>query len=715
MSEFVGLTKSELLSSYGNSEAADRVLLMAVKELPSAASALAREAYNDPLGTAWHVTKTAGSGLVFGAALGYIIPGRGPTAAILAAAFTAPAISGAYQRVNQARLDATRSNANLEAIAHQLARDTVSGTADFAVGMAGGLAGARLGREIAMSDTGAGRFAQSAQRLVLSAENKVMNQARSLFSGRQSAGQAQDMTVDFRDPNTQFERLDSMSWAKRQQSLLNYRLDQYTAADPQMKMHYGSLHGHSVYSDGMGKPAEIYARAKEIGLDFTAITDHSHKAARGGVKPGDPRYPGQQKVPTVAENPAYYVETINAANEATVPGKFVGIYGVEMGTIGKVGSKGQSGVNHINVFQTDTFFETVKPPRQSFLAEQTPKVEKIIDGDYKALVNHLDKIKDATGGRPVVQLNHPRFTADQSPDIPAKYRGRDYGQKSFKSNAEWVDRFGKYASQMEIINGEAIKKTLQGDFSAASRTHDVDFAGYIDKGLRLSPTFGRDFHYGDPGGTKAATGIMSRSLDQKSIMDALRARRTIATTNAENLSGSMMANDVHPMGSVLDQRAVPDLNLKLNVGGKISPDAEYKAMLWGDAKVGDGKLAKVIQTKTLTGQELLGANKVISFDTVKQTLGAKGAYWVELQRIPPAGESPALAAAFERSLPFSQIAKSSLPIFRHVPEAGTLDPHSLFLGDRMWTAPIWSEPLGGKDHSLLVRSLIGIGSTFVGN
>lgn len=724
MSELAKLTSSELIQDYRNPQASTEVLLQAVKQLPSAAGELAREAWQNPLDTALHVGKTAGMGLVFGTALGYVIPGRGPAAAVLATAFTIPMVVGGYKRVNQAMLDAQHTNANINFIAHALARDTVSGGADFAIGMAGGLAGTHLGRQLAMSDTAVGRFGQKAQRLVLSAENKTMSGLRTMFG----SSQAKSDSAVFHDPNTALERLShqKLSWMERQTTLLNNRLDQFQANDPNMKMYYGSLHGHSVYSDGMGKPAEIYARAKALGLDFTAITDHSHIAARGGVKPGDPRYPGQQKVPTVAENPVYYTETIKAAGDASVKGQFAGLYGVEMGTIGKPGSKGISGVNHINILQTETFFQSVKQPRPRTFFDpirgmfralpepplEPPPVVKINDGDYKALVAHLDQVKDATGGRPVVQLNHPRYAADESPDIPAKLRGRDYGQKSFKSHKEWVDQFGKYASQMELLNGEAIQKNAAGTVSSR-HIHDTDFAGYIDKGLRLSPTFGRDFHYGDPGGTKAATGILASDLDAKSLINALRARRTIATTNHENLTGSMMVNNAHPMGSVLDQRAIPDLNIKVSIGGKVAPDAEYKALLWGDSKIGDGKLAKVIQTKTMSGQELLASNKTIAFDQVQQTLGAKGAYYVEIQRIPSAAE---LANAARASLPELATA-STVPILKHapapLPEGPLADPMAKFLGDRMWTAPVWSEPLAGKDHSLAVKTLIGIGSTIL--
>ena len=727
MAELTGLSSSDLIQDYRNPEAGKEVLWQAVKELPSATSELAREAWNSPADALLHAGKTAGMGIAFGATLGYLIPGRGPVAAIIGTVFTIPAVVGGYNRVNQAMLDAQHSHANVRGIAHNLARDTVTGSADFALGMAGGFAGSELGRQIAMSNTAVGRVGQLSQRFVLKAENKAMTGLRSLMGDTPSEPGA--VSVNLRDPNARVEQItfDQLSWARRQQTLLSNRLDQFNASEPQLKMYYGSAHGHSVYSDGMGYPPEIYAKAKEIGLDFTAVTDHSHASARAGVPPGDPRYPGQQKTPSLAESPVHYTETINAATAATKNGEFVALYGVELGTIGKVGSSGQSGVNHINVLQTETLYLSAKaqrpklsvmfdPVRKMFgmaIPEaplKPPPTFTIPDGNFRPLVDHLDKNLDATGGRPVIQLNHPRFSADENPNLPANTRGRDYGQKSFKNQQEWVDRFGKYASQMEILNGDALSK---GATDMGARAHATDYAGYLDKGLKLSPTFGRDFHYGDPGGTKAATGILANELDAPSLLNAMRARRTIATTNYENLTGHMTVNDVHPMGSVLDQAAVPDLNIKVKIGGKVSPDAEYTAILWGDKKIGDGKLAEIIETKKITGKELAKSDNTVAFEEVQQTLGHKGAYWVEVQRLPTDGDlsSAFLAKSVSISKGLPNLTKP--PVLAHAEPGGPFDPMGQSLGDRMWTAPVWSEPLAGQTHSFAVRTLVGAGSALM--
>ncbi len=750
----VALTRSDLLAGIPNPAASRDLLLQSAKEIPLAGVELAKEAWDHPVKTAVNAVETTAMGAAFGGALGYFVPGRGPSAAFIGVAFSIPAFVGGYRRLNDAVSESQRWNADKTAIAHGLARDSVKSASSFVVGSIGGLAGSHIGNSLAHSEGAIGNFAQSSQRLILKVENNALSGFRSLMGKKESA--PTDTTpkdTKFHDPNSKLELLQSrdISWSLRRNTLLSNRIDQFQAAERnEMSMYFGSLHGHSVYSDGMDFPLNIYRKGQSQGWDYTTITDHNHTAARAGVPTDDPRYPGHQKTTTVADDPIHYTETINAAKQATENGKFVALYGIELGTMGKPGSVGQSGVNHINIFQTDTFLQSVKPSRPKiselfaplrnlFSAAkvepiQPPAVVKVPDGNFKVLVEQLDQLHDATGGRPVVQLNHPRYAEDESPSLPRGDRGHDYGQKSFRSRQEWVDRFGKYASQLEIISGDAIKQDSSGEI-LAKHIHAEDFAGYIDKGLRISPTFGRDFHYGDPGGTKAATGIMASRLDAASLLDALRARRTIATTNFENLNGNMVVNNAHPMGSVLDQNAVQDLSIKVNVAGKVVPEAQYTAILWADKRIGDGKLATQLQTIKLSGKELMEAGNQINFDQVRQTLGVKSAYYAEVQRLAPivkagAAEPTATAKApvdasnklppdVELWLSRSTIPKfgdeSSAPSSRvstfanALADTGASKPRP----DRMWTAPVWSEPLAGKNHSLLIRGLVGLGSSLL--
>jgi len=795
----------------------------AIQELPSATSELLSEAWAHPGATMTHAAKTVVEAGVMGTAIGYLVPARGPASILVGVALTAPMAYHAVGRLSLAQEMSRDPLADQQAIAHLLARDAVSGTADLGLSFVGGYAGAELGYGLARSQGALGKVGQATQRGIMRVENRGLTFAKALSEGSipgvkstalpkvdmsggvpKGPGGAASELINTRTPlestspsmvktgrpSVSPERL---PFGQRTLGILNRRAEQLmspvqTAANSVKsdgtqggyQLYMGSLHGHSRYSDGMGLPKELYGKAKAEGYDFMAVTDHNHVAARGGVKPGDARHKDQSGSPTVAEEPILYAQTFADAAAASKDGKFIGLVGIEMGTIGKVGAghkhddffglaeapakpgefagpkpaelpkptelpnagkidisvkspinsnpagpeallpnvkepvgtagrtdaaetpglgrdkpgsmslqeiqaeaaasggKNLGGVNHINLFEMPIFVETIRQPRSigEGLVEPVivkPQVEKIPDGDFKTFATFLDGKFDTTGGTPVIQLNHPRYRADENPNLPRHDRARDYGQKAFRSKQEWLDRFvDPYVRQIELIKGGALSPNPV-DVVAPGHIDATSFAGYLDKGVHASPTFGRDFHYGDPGGNPGATGIMAKSLDKPALMDALRERRTIATTSGEKLTGSMWGNDKHPMGSILDQAVIPELTLSARIGGEVVADAKYTVKLWGDTKLGDKKLAAVVQETTMTGAELMKNGNQVSFDPVNHKLGNKAAYYMEIQRTDPGTG--------------------------HV--------------DKMWTAPIWVEPLTGDKHSFYMRWLTGNSAQFL--
>lgn len=752
-----------------------------LKSVPSAAAELAREAWDKPLETGLHVVATVGGAAAVGSVLGAFIPSKGPAELIAGAVFTLPILMGEYSRVRDVYKRASLPGANMEGLGHELARGTVSDAGNIGLCFAGGHLGGKLGHRIAGSNTKLGESLQDIQRSVLRGENRALlavDALPELFTARKVASiEAQGLTTPAVGPGAQNGQ--RRAWFASTDSPLSNRIAQVQATEAgagKLAEYYGQVHGHSRYSDGMGEPIDIYKSAKTGGQKFYSITDHNHLAARDGVKTGDGRKADQAGTPILAADPALYVKTFADAAAVTEAEKFVGLVGVEMGTIGKVGGgkkpggatkafdghdhglhdhsghghdghdhsgappqitrvfqpdgkvlvhpvnggpEGASGlaapvkfnaatapatiempildvatreathyggVNHINLFEVPAFFEAVRQPkpktvfgriaepfRSIFGAREAtelkaPDVVRYNDGDYKSMVDHLDKLTDTTGKRPIIQLNHPRFRQDFDERLDPSVRGRDYGIKSFKNFDEWRQRFGKYASQIEVITGEA----LNPNDTPRVKSQDlgpVNLAGYIDKGLHLSPTFGRDDHFARPNASPAGTGILAKSLTKDSILDAMRERRTVATTSTELLRGHMVANDAHMMGSILDQAAVNDLRIKMNIGGKLEPTAKYKVTLWGDEKIGDGALAQPVQVKELIGSDLVDTQGQVMFDQVRHKIGNSSAWYVEVQRT---------------------------------------DPKTANV-DYLWTAPVWVEPRATQ-HSFLTRGLVSTGS-----
>jgi len=728
------LTNGDLAAANNHRQAKDGVSTLelcgeTVKHLPDASVAFAKELYDKPVEAAVHIGTTLATSAAMGVALGYVLPGRGPAAMAIGAAFTMPVLIHGYNRVQEAHEEIGRG-ASVEQASNKLAREAVSGAFDLGLNLVGGVGGTELGARLARQESIIGSLGQTTQRLILKGENETLLQlAKWKGSFKSDLSETAKPKIELfpkaeKAPASDTGAIQSVvktsSMARRveQYGFANGNLERSLDGSSGMQMYFGSLHGHSRYSDGMGLPKDLYAKAAAEGQHVTTITDHNHAASRGGIGPGDARAKDQTGTPINTENPIEYSQTFADAAATTIEGKHVSLVGTEMGTIGKVGSEHKhshgmvnaesvergahagekfdlhearlesneanhlGGVNHINLFEVPTFFEAVREPKtglRSFIMRavgkepevvvKPPDVVKYNDGDYRAMVDHLDKIKDTTGNTPIIQLNHPRYLADENPTTPAWKRGRDYGQKSFKNQQEWLDRFAdKYVRQIELIKGGAlnpspIDKVPTGDLDPTS------FAGYIDKKVHASPTFGRDFHFGEPVGNPGATGFYAKGLDKPSILEAMRERRTIATTSSKNLSGLLTANDRFLMGSIVDQSAVPSLSLKMRIDGNIDPAANYAVKLWGDTKVGDGKLAEVLQQRDISGADLLNQSQTVAFDAITGKVGQNSAYYVEVQR---------------------------------------KDPHTANL-DRMWTAPIWLEQLAGG-HSLFTRWMTGSGS-----
>jgi hypothetical protein len=832
---FMGKGEQLAIALSNSNELEHKSLAMeTLQQVPSAAKEMAVEAWEHPLKTAEHVALTMGTAAIAGKVFSMIIPARGPAAMAAGLMMAVPLATREYLRWNHAAEMARQPGANMDEISHELAKGTLGAAVDTSLGFLGGTLGAKLGPDLSTADNAVGRWSQKTQRSVLDLENKALiglNKLPDLVADRRAGTVAigqQSLTAEGATA-----AVDKQVWFAGKNSFMETRvaqLQQEAGVMPERIKMVGSGHSHTNLSDGTGTTLKNLQDAKAAGLDFYAVTDHNHLAARDGVKPGDGRADSQKGVPILASDPKAYAQQFLDAVKVAKDGEFVPVIGVEMGTIGHVGGGGKphgtggassaelaggidvggviepngilahaehdhvhgaqffkdtkgnvatqftvtepdgtvvththkldaahakavegagrldldapaevklggvgtsgtvdssllsrgeqlskpplsaqqlalqvaeanakghyGGVNHINLYDVPTFFEAVRQPRPApTLMERitgpfrrafggttdgaaagtadvvkAPDVVKYNDGDYKSMVARLDQLTDTTGKRPVIQLNHPRYTQDWNTDLPDSVRGRDYGVKSFDNIQQWRDQFGKYASQIEIITGEAMNPNPI-DRMRTTDLGPINMAGYIDKGLHVSPTFGRDDHFNLPGGRPAGTEVYATQFNKEGLLDAMRERRTTATTSTKLLSGHMTVNDKFFMGDILDQTVVPDLNVKMHIAGDIAPTAQYKVSLYGDSKIGDGRLAKPMQVLDLKGQDILNTNGTVAFDQQQHILGNKSSWYVEVQRVDPV-------------------------------TANT---------DYLWTAPVWVEPINGI-HSALLRGIVGAGT-----
>lgn len=97
-----------------------------------------------------------------------------------------------------------------------------------------------------------------------------------------------------------------------------------------MNIYFGNLHSHTSYSDGEGTPEEAFSWARDLGLDFYAITDHAEQMSD-----------------------KEWADTGERADEFYEPGSFVAMRGFEWS---------QPALGHMNVLGTDDFTGAIKTP-----------------------------------------------------------------------------------------------------------------------------------------------------------------------------------------------------------------------------------------------------------------------------------------------------------------------------------------------------------------
>jgi hypothetical protein len=103
----------------------------------------------------------------------------------------------------------------------------------------------------------------------------------------------------------------------------------YRVSIAEDRVYLGILHSHTSYSDGSGVPQDAYTRARAVGLNFLAITEHNHAKQ---IKPKD-----RDGVPIGVDHTLYNGpgadSLLNTARRLTEDGQFVALYVQEFSAI----------------------------------------------------------------------------------------------------------------------------------------------------------------------------------------------------------------------------------------------------------------------------------------------------------------------------------------------------------------------------------------------
>lgn len=354
-------------------------------------------------------------------------------------------------------------------------------------------------------------------------------------------------------------------------------------AQNNLKVYYGLLHAHTMLSDGSGTPEDAYRMAKAAGLNFFAVTEHNHDKAESSaeerkdgvlIATNNSLYngtanvmvtrkwkgtDGQQHTETISVKPL-----IKAAKDATTA-NFLALYGQEFSTI--------SSGNHVNVIGL-------------------PEVIKVPNGNFKAFFDLLKNYESTTGIRAVVQMNHPDvhndlFYTGTKSDV-TKNMFNDYGIDATDIGPDFKDLVkvnGQYTHLIELLTGPAL--------SDVPKKYDVledDYFFYLTQGFRVSPSAGQDNHYKTWGTiTDARIGVLSASLAEKDILDAIRQNRTFATQD-KNLKVTLQVNG-SLMGSSINAPVESELKFNVAVSDADEPNAKY------DIEIIGGKIHPQLSTQ----------------------------------------------------------------------------------------------------------------------
>jgi hypothetical protein len=268
---------------------------------------------------------------------------------------------------------------------------------------------------------------------------------------------------------------------------------------------WADLHGHSNLSDGTGLPEDFFRYARDVaGLDAAALTDHDHHGA--------PRYLDQNE--DVWESIRTVVRRFRA------PGRFVSLLGYEW-------TSWLHGHRHVLYFGDDGLVKGALDPR----SDAPPKLWAALRGDTALTIAHHP------AGGPMAT----NWAIAPDPDFELL-----------------VEVASTHGSSEARETPRRVTRTVEGSF-----VRDA-----LDRGYRLGFVGSSDSHDGHPGcvqepGRRSCglAAILSRTATREAILEALRARRTYATSGPRILL--RVALDGEPMGSVVG--AAPSRTLAVEV------------------------------------------------------------------------------------------------------------------------------------------------------
>lgn len=309
--------------------------------------------------------------------------------------------------------------------------------------------------------------------------------------------------------------------------------------------YFGTTHAHTIWSDGGmptsdctsgrygyaggAQPADAFNYAKTSGgVDFLAVVEHNHLMQEACSSC------------TAESVKSRYVAGFNAAQSATSPGTFVGIFGMEWGVI--------SGGGHVNIYNQSKLMSWSGEPYHVL----TNKSE------YPPLYTAMKNNQGTLGSYGA--FNHPNST--------------DFGSWARSADGDAVMR------GLSIISGPAFNTSTT--FAPGGSTYVTQFNSALSKGWKIAPEAHQDNHcinYGNSTPNRTVVLVpSSTTFNQTSLMSAYGARRFYAAQDRDVQMVYRTSDSSRVMGDSFGASAGVGVYVRL-----LDPQGEgvQKIEIWG--------------------------------------------------------------------------------------------------------------------------------------
>jgi len=299
-----------------------------------------------------------------------------------------------------------------------------------------------------------------------------------------------------------------------------------TSEEPQWRIYWGDIHGHTQLSDGLGTVDEYYTYARDKAqLDFAAITDHDN----------DRMFKLIPKKEWKSIDSVRWKLIQNAACEYNEPGKFVTFLGWEY-------SERKYG-GDICVY---------------YLRDDQPLFNCI----YPEYDNPL-KLWAALQDREAITVPHMHSRITWN-----------YHDPHFQRLVEIYSVWGN--SECSVAEGNTVKPRLALEQDKIGQWKGRNVQDALARGYRMGIMVAGDIHDGHPGNSNwllphfirphkyywgGKTAVFAKELTREGIFDALYHRRCYGTTGARILVEFSI--DGHIMGEEFKTASIPTISVKV--------------------------------------------------------------------------------------------------------------------------------------------------------